>query len=56
MIEKSQKLIGYEHLTLNSDFEISTADVEKFVEMLQKKILESDEHLIIDSLPPSNKK
>ena len=45
--------------SLNSDFEISRADVGKFVEMLKKKISESDAEtcgcLPIDSLPPSNK-
>lgn len=57
--EQPKTSIGYDHLMLNSDFEISRADVEKFVEMLKKKISESDAEtcgcLPIDSLPPSNK-
>ena len=43
MIEEPLKtIVGYDHLMLNTDFKISTSDVEKFVEMLQNKILESD--------------
>lgn len=37
MMKESQKMIGYEHLTLDSNFEISKADVEKFVENVTKE-------------------